>query len=88
MLGRREGMESGGEEKKVRGAIKKQAGSEAIYQEIPCWKENDGFPGHYKCPRILHCFSSQERNRLIAAPDYDDLRKSTGSLKRGPIAGN
>jgi hypothetical protein len=22
-----------------------------------------GFPGHHKCPRILHCFSSQERNR-------------------------
>jgi hypothetical protein len=43
------------------------------------------FPSHHKRPRILHCFSSsQERNRLIVAPDYDDdLRKSTASLKRG-----
>jgi hypothetical protein len=38
-------MESGGEERKVRGAIKKaRVGSEAIYPEIPCWKKNDEVP--------------------------------------------
>jgi hypothetical protein len=38
-------IESGGEEKKVRGAIKKkQVGSEAIYPEIPCWIKNDEVP--------------------------------------------
>ena len=78
-------MKSDGEERKVRGAIKKQAGSESIYPEIPCLKKkNDEVPSHHKSPRILHCFSSsQEHNRLIVAPDHDDLRKSTASLKRG-----
>jgi hypothetical protein len=28
-------------------------------------------------------FLRRKNDRLIVAPDYDDLRKSTGSLKRG-----
>jgi hypothetical protein len=64
--------------------LKKQVGSEAIYPEIPCWKKRMmRFPGHHKCPRILHCFLRRKNDRLIVAPEYDDLRKSTRSLKRG-----
>jgi hypothetical protein len=66
------------EEWKVRGAIKKQVGSEAIYPEISCSLVTINVRGF--CTAFLRC---KERNRLIVAPDYDDLRKSTRSLKRG-----
>jgi hypothetical protein len=71
-------MESGGEERKVRGAIKKQVGSEAIYPEILCSLVTINVRGF--CTAFLRRNATEDR--LIVAPDYDDLRKSTWISKR------
>ncbi|SRR6266403_247515 len=65
-------------------AIWKRGGT--VYPEISCWKENDLVTINVRgfCTAFLR--KNATGDRLIVPPDYDYLRKSTGSLL--PFTGN